>query len=41
VVASAVNDAVRPLGIAVDSLPIKVARLGDMIAAARSTAHVR
>jgi CO/xanthine dehydrogenase Mo-binding subunit len=34
-VASAVNDAVRPLGIAVNALPIKVARLGDMIAAAR------
>ena len=34
-VASAVNDAVRPLGIVVNSLPIKVARLGDMIAAAR------
>jgi CO/xanthine dehydrogenase Mo-binding subunit len=34
-VASAVNDAVRPFGIVVDSLPIKVARLGDMIAAAK------
>jgi CO/xanthine dehydrogenase Mo-binding subunit len=34
-VASAVNDAIRPLGIVVNSLPIKVARLGDMIAAAR------
>ena len=34
-IASAVNDAIRPLGIAVNSLPIKVARLGDMIAAAR------
>ena len=34
-VASAVNDAVRPLGIVVNSLPIKVARLGDMIAEAR------
>jgi CO/xanthine dehydrogenase Mo-binding subunit len=34
-VASAVNDAVRPLGIVVGSLPIKMARLGDMIAAAR------
>lgn len=34
-VASAVNDAVRPLGISVNSLPIKAARLGDMIAAAR------
>jgi CO/xanthine dehydrogenase Mo-binding subunit len=34
-VASAVNDAIRPLGIVANSLPIKVARLGDMIAAAR------
>jgi 2-furoyl-CoA dehydrogenase large subunit len=34
-IASAVNDAVRPLGITVNSLPIKVAQLGDMIAAAR------
>jgi 2-furoyl-CoA dehydrogenase large subunit len=34
-VASAVNDAVRPLGLVINSLPIKVARLGDMIAAAR------
>ena len=34
-VASAVNDAVRPLGIVVNSLPIKVARLGDMIASPR------
>ena len=34
-VASAINDAVRPLGIVVNSLPIKVAQLGDMIAAAK------
>ncbi len=34
-VASAVNDALRPLGIAVNSLPMKAARLGDLIAAAR------
>ncbi len=34
-IASAVNDALRPLGIVVNSLPIKIARLGDMIAAAR------
>jgi 2-furoyl-CoA dehydrogenase large subunit len=34
-IASAVNDAIRPLGIVVNSLPIKVARLGDMIAAAK------
>jgi CO/xanthine dehydrogenase Mo-binding subunit len=35
-IASAVNDAVRPLGIVVSALPIKVARLGDTIAAARN-----
>ncbi len=35
-IASAVNDAVKPLGIVVNSLPIKVAALGDMIAAARN-----
>jgi 2-furoyl-CoA dehydrogenase large subunit len=35
-VASAVNDALRPLGLAVNSLPIKIAQLGDMIAAARN-----
>jgi 2-furoyl-CoA dehydrogenase large subunit len=34
-IASAVNDAVRPLGLVVNSLPIKIAALGDMIAAAR------
>src|SRR5262249_53554825 len=34
-VASAVNDAVRPLGIVVNTLPIKMAQLADMIAAAR------
>jgi CO/xanthine dehydrogenase Mo-binding subunit len=34
-IASAVNDAIRPLGIVVNSLPIKIAQLGDMIAAAR------
>ena len=34
-IASAINDAIRPLGIAVNSLPIKIAQLGDMIAAAR------
>ena len=34
-IASAVNDAVAPLGIVINSLPIKVSRLGDMIAAAR------
>jgi 2-furoyl-CoA dehydrogenase large subunit len=35
-VASAVNDALKPLGIAVNSLPMKAARLGDLIAAARA-----
>ena len=39
-IASAVNDAVRPLGIAVNSLPIKMAQLGDMIAAARENVTV-
>jgi 2-furoyl-CoA dehydrogenase large subunit len=34
-IASAVNDAVRPLGIVINSLPIKIGVLGDMIAAAR------
>jgi 2-furoyl-CoA dehydrogenase large subunit len=34
-ISSAVNDAVRPLGIVINSLPIKMAQLGDMIAAAR------
>jgi 3-oxo-Delta1-steroid hydratase/dehydrogenase large subunit len=34
-ITSAVNDALQPLGIAVNSLPIKIAQLGDMIAAAR------
>jgi 3-oxo-Delta1-steroid hydratase/dehydrogenase large subunit len=33
-IASAVNDALRPLGIVVNRLPIKMAQLGDMIAAA-------
>src|SRR6266540_1086057 len=34
-IASAVNDAVRPLGIVVNSLPVKMAQLADMIAGAR------
>jgi 2-furoyl-CoA dehydrogenase large subunit len=33
-IASAVNDALAPLGLVVNSLPIKLAQLGDMIAAA-------
>jgi 2-furoyl-CoA dehydrogenase large subunit len=35
-IASAVNDALRALGIAVDRLPIRMAQLADMIAAARA-----
>jgi CO/xanthine dehydrogenase Mo-binding subunit len=31
-IANAVNDAIRPLGISVNTLPIKATRLGDMIA---------
>src|SRR6266508_2697046 len=38
-IASAVNDAVRPLGIVVNSLPVKLAQLGDMIAAARDKSN--
>jgi CO/xanthine dehydrogenase Mo-binding subunit len=34
-IASGVNDALRPLGITVNSLPMRAARLGDLIAAAR------
>ena len=34
-IANAVNDALRPLGISINTLPIKVSRLGDMIAAAQ------
>jgi 2-furoyl-CoA dehydrogenase large subunit len=37
-IASGVNDALQPLGISVNRLPIKVAALGDMIAAARKKA---
>ena len=36
-IASAVNDALAPLGIVVNSLPIKIAQLGDMIAKARNS----
>jgi 2-furoyl-CoA dehydrogenase large subunit len=39
-IASAVNDAIRPLGLKVNSLPIKIAQLGDMIAAARSKQEI-
>ena len=35
-IANAVNDALRPLSISVNTLPLKVAKLGDMIAEAQS-----
>jgi 2-furoyl-CoA dehydrogenase large subunit len=34
-VANAVNDALRPLGIIINTLPLKISKLGDAIAAAR------
>ena len=34
--ANAINDAIRPLGISVNTLPIKVSMLGDLIADARA-----
>jgi 3-oxo-Delta1-steroid hydratase/dehydrogenase large subunit len=37
-IASAVNDALRPLGLSVNALPIKVALLGDLIAEAEPIA---
>ncbi len=37
-VANAVNDALRPLGISLNTLPLKVSKLGDMIADARAKA---
>jgi 2-furoyl-CoA dehydrogenase large subunit len=35
-IANAINDALRPLGISINTLPIKVSVLGDLIAAART-----
>ena len=35
-VANAVNDALRPLGISINTLPLKVSKLGDLIADARA-----
>jgi 2-furoyl-CoA dehydrogenase large subunit len=35
-IANAINDALRPLGISTNTLPIKVSKLGDMIAAAQA-----
>jgi 2-furoyl-CoA dehydrogenase large subunit len=37
-IANAINDAIRPLGIAVNTLPIKISKLGDLIASAREPA---
>jgi len=34
-IANAINDAIRPLGLSVNTLPIKIAKLGDLIASAR------
>jgi 2-furoyl-CoA dehydrogenase large subunit len=34
-IANAVNDAIRGLGISINTLPIKVSTLGDLIAGAR------
>jgi 2-furoyl-CoA dehydrogenase large subunit len=36
-IANAINDAIRPLGVSVNTLPIKVSKLADMIANARAT----
>jgi 2-furoyl-CoA dehydrogenase large subunit len=38
-VANAINDALRPLGIATNTLPIKISVLGDMIAEAQEKAQ--
>ena len=35
-IANAVNDALRPLGISLNTLPLKASKLGDLIAAARA-----
>jgi 2-furoyl-CoA dehydrogenase large subunit len=40
-VANAINDAIRPLGISVNTLPIKVSKLGDLIAQAQEKAKVK
>ncbi len=40
-IASAVNDALAPLGLAVNTLPIKMTRLSDMIAAATERTIMR
>jgi len=35
-IANAVNDALRPLNITINTLPLRVSKLGDMIAEARA-----
>ncbi|HSP50128.1 MAG TPA: xanthine dehydrogenase family protein molybdopterin-binding subunit [Pseudolabrys sp.] len=35
-IANAINDALRPLGISINTLPLKVSKLGDLIAEARA-----
>jgi 2-furoyl-CoA dehydrogenase large subunit len=35
-IANAINDALRPLGVSTNTLPIKVSKLGDMIADAQA-----
>jgi CO/xanthine dehydrogenase Mo-binding subunit len=35
-VANAINDAIRPLGISINTLPLNVSKLGDLIAEARA-----
>jgi 2-furoyl-CoA dehydrogenase large subunit len=36
-IANAVNDALRPLGVSINTLPLKVSKLGDLIAQARES----
>jgi 2-furoyl-CoA dehydrogenase large subunit len=40
-VANAINDALRPLGISINTLPIKISVLGDMIAEAQDKAKAK
>ena len=40
-IANAVNDAIRPLGISINTLPIKVSKLGDLIAEAQEKIKVK
>ena len=35
-IANAVNDALRPLGVSINTLPLKLSKLGDLIAEARA-----